>query len=195
MRRMDDDEWGVPEDDWFAEPPAPRREPSESSSARVEAPAPEHAPAPTADELRRRRLVALAGVGAAIVLVAGGILVARAIGGDDDEPPETVVAPPPPPATVTTPPPPSPTPTPTPPSAPIVLPEGVRLSAGSEGDDVVTVQQALAQLGYEVGEADGIYGPTTEAAVIAFQGAQGLTADGIVGAETLAALQTALNAG
>jgi hypothetical protein len=194
MRRLDDDEWGLPEDDWFAEPPtAPRREPSEPEL--TEEPAQAAAP-PTADEIQRRRRLALAGLAAAIVLVVAGILIARAIGGDDGEPAETVVTPPPPAATTPTPPPPpTPTPTPTPPSAPIVLPEGVRLAVGSEGEDVVAVQRALAQLGYEVGEADGVYGELTEAAVIAFQGAQGLTADGIVGAETLAALQTALNAG
>jgi N-acetylmuramoyl-L-alanine amidase len=71
----------------------------------------------------------------------------------------------------------------------------VRLTVGSEGDDVRQVQQALANLGYAVGEVDGVYGATTEAAVIAFQGAEGLTADGIVGAETLEALASALASG
>ena len=80
-------------------------------------------------------------------------------------------------------------------AAPVDLPEGVRLAVGSEGDDVRAVQQALVNLGYTPGDVDGIYGATTEAAVIAFQNASGLEADGIVGAETLAALQSALDAG
>lgn len=198
MRRLDDDEWGPSDaDDWFAEPRPPRTEPYERSMD-VEPAAP---PAPPSDdELRRRRLLALAGLAAAVVLIVGGVLVARAVGGDD-EPADTVAVPPPPPpalttTTTTTPTTPATPPPASPPSAqPIVLPEGVRLSVGSEGEDVVPVQEALARLGYEVGEADGIYGESTQAAVVAFQEAQGLTADGIVGAETLAALQAALDAG
>lgn len=55
----------------------------------------------------------------------------------------------------------------------------------TEGDDVRLVQQRLAELNYsQVGAADGIYGPLTEAAVRAFQQLNGLEADGIVGRRT-----------
>jgi peptidoglycan hydrolase-like protein with peptidoglycan-binding domain len=51
-----------------------------------------------------------------------------------------------------------------------------------EGDDVAAVQQRLLDLGYsQVGVVDGIFGPQTERAVIAFQQANDLDADGIVG--------------
>ena len=58
------------------------------------------------------------------------------------------------------------------------------------GDDVYQVQKRLMELGYSVGskQADGIYGRDTEAAVKAFQTAQGMIADGKVGAGTRAAL-------
>jgi hypothetical protein len=58
-----------------------------------------------------------------------------------------------------------------------------------QGDDVLLMQQRLVALGYsEVGEPDGIFGGMTESAVIRFQGDAGLTADGVVGPITWAAL-------
>jgi 3D (Asp-Asp-Asp) domain-containing protein len=62
-------------------------------------------------------------------------------------------------------------------------------SWGSQGTEVVTLQQALNAQNYWCGNADGIFGPQTYAAVIKFQGAKGLTADGIVGPNTRAALE------
>ena len=57
------------------------------------------------------------------------------------------------------------------------------------GPDVVEVQQALLGRGFQlVPGADGIFGPSTEAAVKAFQSRNGLTSDGIVGPVTRAAL-------
>ena len=56
------------------------------------------------------------------------------------------------------------------------------------GDDVRAVQQALEDKGYDTGGADGCYGPKTEKAVRAYQKAQGLATDGIVGPKTWAAL-------
>ena len=47
-------------------------------------------------------------------------------------------------------------------------------------------QQRLAALGYPVGTVDGKFGPTTTTATKLFQQSNGLTADGIVGANTLA---------
>lgn len=59
------------------------------------------------------------------------------------------------------------------------------------GDDVKELQNRLLYLGYDCGEADGYFGPLTSAAVRAFQQKNGLEVDGIVGALTRAALQTA----
>jgi hypothetical protein len=56
------------------------------------------------------------------------------------------------------------------------------------GIDVQAVQQRLCELGYEPGPIDGIYGPVTEAAVLAFQADNLLKIDGIVGPITWGAL-------
>jgi Putative peptidoglycan binding domain len=64
---------------------------------------------------------------------------------------------------------------------------GTPLQQGSRGEDVRTVQQRLNQLGNKL-ETDGIFGPATHQAVVAFQKKQHLTADGIVGPQTWAAL-------
>jgi len=50
------------------------------------------------------------------------------------------------------------------------------------------IQQQLAARGYTPGPIDGVWGRQTVAAVRAFQGQHGLTADGLVGPLTLAAL-------
>jgi hypothetical protein len=67
------------------------------------------------------------------------------------------------------------------------------LSPGDTGEQVKTLQKALASLGYSAGKADGNYGPSTQSAVEQFQAANGLAADGVVGQQTLAALQQALS--
>ena len=56
------------------------------------------------------------------------------------------------------------------------------------GPDVKKVQTRLLLFGYNPGPVDGVYGPKTEAAIIAFQSNQGLTVDGVVGRQTLNAL-------
>lgn len=43
------------------------------------------------------------------------------------------------------------------------------------------IQQALLGFGYQTGPIDGIYGPQTKAAILAFQRDQGLATDGLVG--------------
>ena len=55
---------------------------------------------------------------------------------------------------------------------------------GSKGVYVATLQDALNFLGYSSGNIDGIFGNNTKNAVIRFQRANGLTADGIVGCNT-----------
>ncbi len=59
---------------------------------------------------------------------------------------------------------------------------------GSRGDMVKKIQRKLKNWGYYSGGVDGIFGAQTKKAVIYFQKKNGLTADGIVGAKTLAAL-------
>ena len=58
---------------------------------------------------------------------------------------------------------------------------------GDQGSDVAEIQGQLASLGYDVA-ADGDFGPATAEAVKAFQAAQGLDADGLVGPSTYTAL-------
>ena len=59
---------------------------------------------------------------------------------------------------------------------------------GSSGATVTEIQTRLKNWGYYDGAVDGIYGSRTEAAVRWFQQANGLSADGQAGVETLAAL-------
>ena len=58
------------------------------------------------------------------------------------------------------------------------------LRKGDQGVEVVTLQQALAELGYLTTASDGIYGTGTQTAVRAFQSDNGLDADGIAGKQT-----------
>lgn len=58
------------------------------------------------------------------------------------------------------------------------------LRYGSEGNEVTTLQNRLIALGYLAGSADGKFGRDTKSAVIAFQKANGLSADGVVGTDT-----------
>ena len=76
--------------------------------------------------------------------------------------------------------------TPTP--APTAEPTYVSLKNGDRNDQVKALQQALIALGYLEGDADGIFGKNTETAVKAFQKENGLTDDGIAGAQTQSAL-------
>ena len=62
------------------------------------------------------------------------------------------------------------------------------VSYGSRGDAVRRLQELLNALGYDCGSVDGIFGSKTKAAVLAFQKANGLGADGIVGPLTWAKL-------
>lgn len=65
------------------------------------------------------------------------------------------------------------------------------LRVGDESDTVLTVQQRLAHYGYlSSRHVTGYYGSITEAAVEQFQGQNGLTVDGVVGTQTLAALES-----
>ncbi|HEY1564780.1 MAG TPA: peptidoglycan-binding domain-containing protein [Gaiellaceae bacterium] len=67
------------------------------------------------------------------------------------------------------------------------------LNPGDTGSQVEVLQRALNSLGFSVGKPDGDYGPATQTAVEKFQAAKGLAEDGVVGQQTLAALQAALS--
>ncbi|MEQ8956406.1 MAG: peptidoglycan-binding domain-containing protein, partial [Coleofasciculus sp. C2-GNP5-27] len=64
------------------------------------------------------------------------------------------------------------------------------LRKGNSGAEVTTLQKTLQAEGYFNGPITGYYGPLTEAAVIQFQKANGLSPDGIVGANTTARLES-----
>ncbi|HHV32211.1 spore cortex-lytic enzyme [Caproiciproducens sp. LBM24188] len=59
---------------------------------------------------------------------------------------------------------------------------------GSQGAEVKQIQTKLKSLGFYTGTVDSIYGTQTKNAVTRFQRSRGLTADGIAGPKTLAAL-------
>ena len=77
------------------------------------------------------------------------------------------------------------------PSTPKAVPARVpttTLKVGDHGQQVRVLQRALASLGYPPGSIDGQYGAATTRAVANFQQANNLTADGVLGPATLAAL-------
>ena len=69
------------------------------------------------------------------------------------------------------------------------------LRRGSRGPLVTDLQTRLKRWGYYDGAVDGVFGQKTEEAVKRFQRRNGLTADGIVGAKTAAALGMTLSGG
>jgi len=68
---------------------------------------------------------------------------------------------------------------------------GGLLRESSRGPQVVSLQQSLRSAGFDPGPVDGAFGPKTRAAVVAFQRAHHLTADGVAGPQTLSALKAA----
>ena len=77
-------------------------------------------------------------------------------------------------------------------TTPTVAAPSVTLKPGDTGEQVKTLQKALAALHFSPGTPDGDYGPATQVAVEKFQVAKGLAEDGVVGPATLNALQKAL---
>jgi peptidoglycan hydrolase-like protein with peptidoglycan-binding domain len=65
------------------------------------------------------------------------------------------------------------------------------LRPGDKGEAVHGLQAALVALGFDA-RTDGLFGDGTRGAVLAFQRARGLTADGVVGGATAEALKAAL---
>lgn len=62
------------------------------------------------------------------------------------------------------------------------------LRRGSSGVCVKTLQNTLRNKGFDPGPSDGQFGPKTDNAVRCFQGAAGLSVDGVVGPQTWGAL-------
>lgn len=160
---LDDDARVAPRDeidveDWLTAPPQPP--PSASPSERA--------------------LIWIA-LGLALVGLFVGLKIGGVLGGHTNKPHAPAVAPQPTvaqtsrPATTAT------------PNTPLTVPTKT-LKPGDTGAQVVALQHALASLGFSPGSTDGSYGPATTSAVTRFQQAVGLTADGVVGPNTLAAL-------
>lgn len=71
----------------------------------------------------------------------------------------------------------------------IANPAAAALREGDSGAKVTALQQRLRQMGYFSAKVTGYFGTLTTTAVTRFQAAKGLTADGIVGAQTESALR------
>lgn len=71
------------------------------------------------------------------------------------------------------------------PFAPTPAPTPLLLKTGTHGDEVAHLQSRLKELGFYQGEVDGQFGLGTKEAVIRFQTQHQLTADGLVGPDTM----------
>ncbi len=69
------------------------------------------------------------------------------------------------------------------------------LKQGACGPEVENLQRQLVAAGFEPGKLDGVFGPKTKVAVMAFQRARGLEVDGIVGLRTWEALDSRRGSG
>jgi peptidoglycan hydrolase-like protein with peptidoglycan-binding domain len=69
------------------------------------------------------------------------------------------------------------------------------LQRNDSGSAVTTLQNDLARAGYYNGPVTGFYGELTESAILRFQRENGLTADGVAGTQTLAALRSRVTSG
>jgi hypothetical protein len=132
-----------------------------------------------------RRVAIAAGVVIAACLVVGGLAVAGVFSGSKPTPPVTTTQ-----FTSTE----TSTASTTTARVPTVTAPTTTLKPGDTGAQVRALQRALAQLGYPVGKIDGDYGTATKTALERFQTAGKLTADGLFGPATRAALVTALKA-
>jgi hypothetical protein len=186
-------------DDWFdePEPTPPRRASHAAAQVDPDAQTREQAPTPVDDWLapepltRKQRSARAAPIANRRILVALAIalallLVGLALGGvfsgsgkrRANTPPTRQTAP-----TTTQ----SSTPVPAVPASTVKL--------GDRGNQVKELQRALKTLGFTVGTIDGVFGQSTQQALIAFQTAHQLSPDGVLGPATRAALLNALRAG
>ena len=188
-----------PLDDWLAEDldwsephgSAPRPRPGRRTAAAARQPG--AGPPAIADVFRRRRAVALI---AGVAIVAALVLIPLIAFGGSSSPPATTTTPPTTPAQTT---PPTTATTATTGTTPatgtttkLTLPAAGSLKSGDTGAEVKTLQRTLNSVGSASLKVDGDYGPATQQAVVTFQQANGLAADGIVGPQTVQALNAAL---
>lgn len=158
----------VEDDDWLSPaPPEPRRR------------------RPRSVVLDRRR-VALGGAAALGIALLLGILAAAGVFSSGGHP---ATLPPTTAPTITTP---TTTATQTTPTTPSLTVPTAAVKPGDKGAAVKQLQRVLRSVGFSPGKIDGSYGPSTQDAVKRFQQAHSLTADGIAGSKTLAALRAAL---
>jgi hypothetical protein len=201
---LDDVDWGEPRALRGPEPgsgePARQRtglipEAGRDADGRPQPPSPAlHA------DIRRRRIAALAALGALLVCAVVIPLVAFGGGGggsaEETTPPTTAPTTSTVPTTTqtrtttTT----ATTPTTTGAALHVTLPGGESLKRGDTGAAVTQLQKGLVALGFSAGTPDGTFGAATEAAVVDFQQSNDLTPDGIVGADTVRLLNAALAA-
>lgn len=79
-------------------------------------------------------------------------------------------------------------------ATPTATPQSGVLKLGASGAEVRSLQTMLKKLNYLSGAVDGDFGAATDAAVKAFQKANGLNADGVAGPATLSKLTAMANA-
>jgi len=201
----DEDDWFATPDDWFS-PQGPTAPPGEPEEPLWHEEVDEPPPPPGPPGLGQRQATVVIAVVAIVAVIALGILAVRWIGGSDntETPPVTTPAVTTGPATTqatttqattttstTT----TSTTTTTPTTTVSEVPTGQTLRPGMSGSSVLALQQALTQIGYDPGGADGKYGAGTTQAVKEFQAAQGLTQDGVAGPTTLQSINAQLAKG
>jgi hypothetical protein len=174
------DENGREDEDWFADQEEWQDEPTREQAR----PRGDGFRLPPPGSPERRRLVLVAVLAALVLLVI--IAAVLASGGDDEAEPVTTS-----PAATDTAPATTTGPTGTGGQAALV-PAGEPLAQGDSGPRVRALQRALNQLGYDVGQPDGQFGPGTAQAVRSFQEDAGLDADGVAGQQTIQAINQEL---
>ena len=204
----DEDDWFATPSDWFVDPGDPPVMGDEPLW--VDEPDEPRAPSGPPGLGHRQATVLIAALGI-VALIVVAVLAVRAIGGSGDSnetPAATTPAVSTPADTTTTPAstttttsttttdtgPSSTTPSSTTPTV-TEVPTEATLKQGTSGSSVLALQNALIQLGYDPGPADGSFGSGTTQAVIAFQASAGLKQDGVAGPTTLTAINEALARG
>jgi hypothetical protein len=179
---------GSDPDDWFGDLDLPPGSSRGRSTVGADG-ADESGSDGTGDALTVRLGTLLAALAVVLVLlVLAGLALAGVFSGGGDHPTRTSTTS----RTTTSATPTGTTTTPAPPSRPALRAPTATLKPGDQGAQVKVLQRALKGLNYGTGAVDGAYGPSTETAVKRFQQDSALTADGVLGPQTLQALEKAL---